>query len=294
MEAEPSFLTQRQNAVGGTMKIGFIDHFIDEWHANNYPAWIAEASKGQDVIALAWAATDKPGGRTTAQWCADFGVGLADSLQQVADDCDALVVLSPDNPEHHPALCAVPFASGKPVYVDKTFAIDTATARGLFAQAAAGGTPVYSASALRYADEILARDAAFANPADVVAVDVRGPGELPNYSVHQLEMVAALMGTGAKRVRWEANTLAIDFGNRRATITLGADDFAFDAANRAGQTWTVPVCHNYFPNFIAAMLEFFHTREPAVPAAETMEIMAIREAGLAAQKNPGQWVELPA
>lgn len=275
------------------MKIGFIDHFIDEWHANNYPAWIAEASKGQDVIALAWAPTDKPGGRTTAQWCADFGVGLAGSLREVVDGCDAIVVLSPDNPEQHPALCPVPLSSGKPVYVDKTFATDTATAKDLFAQAAAGGSPVYSSSALRYADEILGRDAAFANPAEVVSVDVRGPGELPNYGVHQLEMVTALMGTGARRVRWEGETLSIDFGSRRATIAFGADDFAFEAANRAGQTWSVPVCHNYFPNFVAAMLKFFHTRVPSVPAAETVEIMALREAGLAAQKAPGQWVALP-
>ena len=27
-------------------KIGFVDHYIDEWHANNYPAWIRESSFG--------------------------------------------------------------------------------------------------------------------------------------------------------------------------------------------------------------------------------------------------------
>ena len=25
-------------------KIGFIDFFLDEWHANNYPKWIRQAS----------------------------------------------------------------------------------------------------------------------------------------------------------------------------------------------------------------------------------------------------------
>ena len=28
------------------MKIGFIDYYLDEWHANKYPAWIKEASNG--------------------------------------------------------------------------------------------------------------------------------------------------------------------------------------------------------------------------------------------------------
>ena len=27
------------------MKIGFVDYYIAEWHANNYPAWFAAASK---------------------------------------------------------------------------------------------------------------------------------------------------------------------------------------------------------------------------------------------------------
>lgn len=33
------------------MKIGFVDYYIAEWHANNYPAWFAAASKelGADV-----------------------------------------------------------------------------------------------------------------------------------------------------------------------------------------------------------------------------------------------------
>ena len=26
-------------------KIGFIDFYLDEWHANNYPAWIRELRK---------------------------------------------------------------------------------------------------------------------------------------------------------------------------------------------------------------------------------------------------------
>jgi hypothetical protein len=26
-------------------KIGFVDYYISEWHANNYPKWIEEACK---------------------------------------------------------------------------------------------------------------------------------------------------------------------------------------------------------------------------------------------------------
>lgn len=35
--------------------IGFIDYYIDEWHANNYPRMIRESSAGgQFDVTLAW------------------------------------------------------------------------------------------------------------------------------------------------------------------------------------------------------------------------------------------------
>ena len=39
-------------------KIGFVDYYISEWHANNYPAWIKEAcqKKGLDFeVKYVWA-----------------------------------------------------------------------------------------------------------------------------------------------------------------------------------------------------------------------------------------------
>ena len=39
-------------------KIGFVDYYISEWHANNYPAWIKSACEelGADYqVAYAWA-----------------------------------------------------------------------------------------------------------------------------------------------------------------------------------------------------------------------------------------------
>ena len=30
-------------------KIGFIDLFIDEWHANNYPKWFRKAPRAADI-----------------------------------------------------------------------------------------------------------------------------------------------------------------------------------------------------------------------------------------------------
>ena len=67
-------------------KIGFIDYYLDEWHANNYPAWIKEASNGEYEVAYAYGEIDSPlGGRTTAAWCADMGVEQVESIDTLIE-----------------------------------------------------------------------------------------------------------------------------------------------------------------------------------------------------------------
>lgn len=43
-------------------KIGLIDYYLDEWHANHYPAWITEANAGFQVC-YAYAEADVPPNR---------------------------------------------------------------------------------------------------------------------------------------------------------------------------------------------------------------------------------------
>ena len=47
-------------------KIGFIDYYLDEWHADNYPAWIREASGGE--MEVAWAYGHVNYGEEDALW----------------------------------------------------------------------------------------------------------------------------------------------------------------------------------------------------------------------------------
>ena len=106
-----------------TMKIGFIDYYLDEWHANNYPEWIKEASGGEMEIAYAYADRPSPHtGMTTSEWCEKHGIKEVGTIGELTDLGDGIIVLSPDNCEQHERLCQIPLRSGKPVYVDKTFA----------------------------------------------------------------------------------------------------------------------------------------------------------------------------
>lgn len=134
-------------------KIGFIDYFLDQYHAENYPNWIREASGGEMEVAYAWAKMDRPGGKSNRQCCKETGMELLPSPEEVIERSDCLIVSSPDNAEMHEELCRLPLASGKPTYVDKTFAPDRETARRIIQMAEAGHTPFFSTSALRFSKE---------------------------------------------------------------------------------------------------------------------------------------------
>ncbi len=137
-------------------KIGFIDFYLDEWHANNYPIWIREnvQATGRDLdVAYAWAETKLAGGLDTISWCKKHKIKALTSIEAVVEKSDYLIVLAPDHPEHHERLGKIPLMSGKPVYMDKTFSPDVETGKRMFELAEQYHTPLtplFSSSALRF------------------------------------------------------------------------------------------------------------------------------------------------
>ena len=68
------------------MKIGFIDYYLDEWHANAYPAMIHEASNGEMEVVYAYGQIASPiTGMTTQQWCEKYGVTMCDSIEELIE-----------------------------------------------------------------------------------------------------------------------------------------------------------------------------------------------------------------
>jgi predicted dehydrogenase len=280
-------------------KIGFIDHYLDEWHANNFPQWIRESSfAGRIDLAYAWAERDKEGGLSSRQWCERHQAELTASLEELVEKSDYLVVLAPDHSDRHEELAALALASRKPVYIDKTFAPDLAAARRLFARAAEHATPLYSASALRFAEELDAlREQVGGQRIQYAATG--GPGRFAIYAVHQLEMLVAVMGAGAVRVMQaglpEVPLVIIDYpeGRRaRLEIVAGAP-FSIGVQFGDGKGFhSGALGGGFFPRSIEAMLAFFESGQPPVAPGETLEIMALLDAGKRAMEKPGQWIEL--
>ncbi|GAA3404260.1 hypothetical protein ACFFNY_26360 [Paenibacillus hodogayensis] len=275
-------------------KIGFIDYYLDEWHANKYPGWIEQATNGAMRVAFAYGKQDAPGGRTNADWCRDNGIELLRTIEEVVERSDYLIVLSPDHPEFHEELATLPLQSGKPTYVDKTFAPDRGTALRLFATARNHGTPVYSSSALRFAAEY--------ERIDRTGIDMVcsfGPGAYANYSVHQIEPIVSLMGSEAERImfvgteRSPAWLIGFRDGRQASMHHFGSAAFSMSIHYGAGKSEAVRIESDFFAAFIRSLTRFFATGEVPVDPAETIAIMTIIEQGLLAIASPFQWMALP-
>lgn len=275
-------------------KIGFIDFYLDEWHANNYPKWIKDASGGDMQVAYAYGMIDspKPGGLTSAGWCEKNAVALCNSIADVVEMSDYLVVLSPDNCEYHEELSEMPLRSGKPTFIDKTFAPDGDAAARIFETAEKYNTPCYSSSALRYATEYTSLD-----KGSIQSICSWGPGELVNYSIHQLEPILMLMGTEVKRVLYTGGEgylhVNLEFNDRRYAVLSCLKEGSPFMMNIAGaENQVITAQSDYFGIFIAELIEFFKTGKEPISHAETTAIMRVREACLKAGQMPGMWVDV--
>lgn len=266
-------------------KIGFVDYRIDEWHANNYPGWIDEASKalGLDYkVSYAYASENAPGGRTTEEWCRDFGVTRCESIEELCEKSDVILVLAPSNPETHLAFAEAVLPFGKPTYIDKTFAPDTETAVKIFELADRYHTPLFSSSALRYATEL----DTFAGCKQVITCG--GGSNAPEYLIHQAEMVIKLLQD--EPVRFEAVqqgsqcVFHAEFAGGASAMMVYARSFPFGicAEKPDGEETNVTVTSDTFGGLIRDILRFYESGEPSFDRTQTINVMRLREGALCA------------
>ena len=219
------------------------------------------------------------------EWCEAFGVTLCATAEEVCEKSDALLILAPSDPQVHLRLAQAVLPFGKPTYIDKTFAPDLATAKEIFALAGKYGTPVFSTSALRYATE--------AATGTREALVTGGGRSAEEYIVHQAELLNVLLGRGAHSVTATkaANGMlfSVDYPDGRSGAMLYGDKlpFALQLTDGAGKLSYQTIKSPYFQTLMAEILRFFETGIPSVEEADTLEVMAIRQAALKAAEAPG-------
>lgn len=277
--------------------IGFVDYYINEWHANNYPKWIksiCEESGDDFCVKYAWAELDTApaGGKTTDEWCAEYGVEKCETIEELCQKADYVIVLCPSNPEKHLEYVERVFPFKKHTYVDKTFAPDLETAKKIYALAEQYGTKFFSSSALRYAEEWEQLKGSRA------IVTLGGGASVEEYIVHQVEMVVKVAQSTATKIRVE-NQDAQYFvrvlfkDGKQATMNFANMPFSMAGQSAVGGSNFLTAESPYFMNLMKDILRFFKSGEVSFPAWETLEVMRIREAVVKGKKEKiGEWVEL--
>ena len=276
--------------------IGFIDYFLNEWHANEYPGMIQAYNEknGADYqVKYAWAEMDVPEGMTTDEWCKKYGVERCASIEELCERCDYVIVLSPSNPEKHFEYAEKVFKCGKSPYIDKTFAPDYTTAKAIYDLAKQYGVKFFTSSALRYAEELNA----YMGTAKAIST-MGGGSNMEEYIIHQIEMAVKSLGVGAEQVRYGKHSdqewaeIAYADGRYATMMFAPCMPFAATVANAEGKSAYLPIRSEFFHSLIADIIRFFETGEVSFCGSETLEVMKIREGVIKAKSEAGIWVKL--
>lgn len=231
-----------------------------------------------------------------------YGLPLYDSLEKLASDVDAMMLLSGDGRQHLEQFERL--ACGKPVFIDKPLATTTAEAGEILRLADETCTPLLSCSSLRFA-------AGVTEPLqpgeELIACESFGPATiLPDYpglfwyGIHGIEILFAWMGAGCRHVRgishskmdvilgeWEDGRLGIFRGTRFDANTFGC-------LLHTNQGVFCRQARDEPPFYFLLMkevLDFFLHGSQKVSHKEMFEVIAFIEAAHQSIQNGGKVVD---
>ncbi|MCC2672429.1 MAG: hypothetical protein K0Q72_4901 [Armatimonadetes bacterium] len=280
------------------LRIGFVDHHLNNFHANKFLSLLHGPLADQDArVMLAWESDP-----TGEDWCKKNGIPRAASAEEVAKQCDAVMVLAPDNIDTHLSLCRKVFPAGKRTLVDKFLAPTLAEAKQIVDLAAEHKAALFSASSLRFAVELeAALKEAGSRPADAFS---RGMGDWGGYGVHTLSMAIGALGADVKRLidTGDAHNTALTLeytDGRRAWIDVRSaanmwDVLPWSFGLRVGDKYATAQIKDFdgfYANLMRRAIQFFKTGESPVTTAEMLKVVAILESAERSRKT-GEWITL--
>ncbi len=236
-----------------------------------------------------------------------FGAVERGSVEEVVDECDAVMIVSGDGRVHLEQFRkAAP--SGKPVYINKPFALNSADALAMRDLARRHDVALMSCSALRFAPGLTRYLDSRSSQDTIFGADCYGPGHLEAtqlglfwYGVHSAETLYTILGRGCLRVRTsttDAQDVAVGewADGRTGTIRCNRkENKAFGALIHSprGSRYLDISAHPIPINtpLVRRMVEMFRTRVTPVDLRETLEIVRFLEAANESRET-GRAVEL--
>ena len=229
-------------------------------------------------------------------------VEFHDTPAGVVEQVDAVLVTTVDGrPRLEIAREILPL--GKPVFFDKPIAGSLADAVKIFLLAEEHGVPVFTASSLHWYEGV--REVAEAGVGQVTGAVSWGPSpiepthpDLFFYGIHPTTSLFEVLGYGCRSVvrtdgdgalvvtgRWSDGRVGTMHGMTEGRFTYQVTKFGHDgiaAQDKGG---------DYGP-MLRVVLDFFHSGEPPISAAETLELYAFMEAADESKRRGGVPVSL--
>jgi predicted dehydrogenase len=240
----------------------------------------------------------------------DLGAKQVDSLDELLANVDGVMVLN-INGHRHLELAIGPIARGMPTYIDKPLTCSIDQARSLLNMTRQYKARCYSASSLRFVQEIPKLNKE--KLGNIVAIDAFGNGELLDmmphlwhYGCHSIEMVDAIFrwsgqGAGVKRVSAICNEdrhlLDMEYHDGRcARLRMDRKaSWAFGATvhGEKGVEQFVVDFAPVYSRLVEGMVKFFEGGEAPVDLRDIVENVAVMQAGNESIARDGAWVEIP-
>jgi predicted dehydrogenase len=293
----------------GELRIGMIG--LDTSHVTaftkilNDPADKNHIPGARVVAAFKGGSPDIPSSHTrvdgyTKELTEKWGVKIYDSIEEVCQNVDAVMIESVDGRPHLEQARPV-IKAKKPLFIDKPMAGSLRDALEIFRLAREAGVSVFSASSLRYAKSTQAvRGGSLGK---VTRAETFSPCSLephhPDlfwYGIHGVESLFTVMGTGCETVvRGKTADGKIEVtgtwaGGRTGTFREGAKGYGGKAWGEKGEADVGPY-EGYHP-LVAEAVKFFQTGVVPVAAEETIEILAFMEAADESKRQNGAAVKI--
>lgn len=262
-------------------KIGFVDYYISEWHANNYPAWIEEINRelGFDYeVSYAWAEeyVSPVDGVNTDEWCQKNGITQIHTIEKLCEKSDVIIILAPSNPEKHLEYAKKVLPFKKRTYIDKTFAPNLKEAKEIFEIAESWGTPFFSTSALRYAEELNCFKSA-------KNLEISGGGrDFEEYIIHLVEMTVALVDDTFEKAKiemdGETRLCSLETNSGETVKLFFRNGLPYGVKGTVnGEEISHEIKSDFFKNLIADILKFFENGELPFNSEQTLKVMQLRD-----------------
>jgi predicted dehydrogenase len=297
--------------AGQTIKVGIIGldaHAVPWTTIIHDPAAKPPISHMRIVAAVAAPSADIPFSADHIQQNVSamraLGVEIIDSIEDMVNKVDAVMILSIDG-RPHPEQARPVFALKKPLFIDKPIAASLVETMEIFRSAGESGTPLFSNSALRYgpATVALAHDPKLGR---VLGCDtycnnksiLPGHPDLFYYGIHGCDMLFAIMGPGClalTRIKtptadlvtgvWADGRLGTFRGILDGAVGYGATAFCENGIASAGNF------EGYEP-LLVEIAKFFKTGQAPISADQTLEVYAFMEAADESLRHDGGQVSI--